>query len=589
MKTHDFIQGSQDWHDFRANHYGASEASAMLGLSPYKSRTQLLKEKKTGIAPDVDSNTQRIFDRGHEIEATSRAFAEHVIGDDLYPVTCSDGILSASCDGLTLDQSIAWECKSSNKADIETVIAGELPEKHWPQCQQVLMVTGAEKLLFTISDGTEHGSAHVWVLPNPDQMKIIVDGWDQFARDLETFEPEPEVIVAKAEPVMALPSLSIQVGGSISIQSNLEKFGERLKGFIEETNAKPKTDQDFANLEQACKVLKEAEDALKQAESNALAQTASVDEMRRTVAFLADVARTNRLTFEKLVKSEKEARKLAIVANSKDLFSEHYKAIQAELPVVFNCYMPNFAEAIKGKKTLSSMQDSVNTMLANAKIEADGLARELREKHAWYIENAGQYSFLFSDLQTLIYKDADSFQAVARNRILTHQEQEKSKAEAAAKDQAEREERIRREAEEKAQRESEAREKQIAEDAAKAERDRIAAEQEESYRKADEELAYLEQLERENQEELERGQQAKTIEDDQSQSSVGMDDVLEAEQSIDVKIAETGEVNQEAIDNTALDENVDTPSRFELVETIANEWNVSSSVAEQWLVEEFSV
>ena len=29
-----------------------------------------------------------------------------------------------------------------------------LPEEHMPQCQQVLMVTGAEKLLFVVSDGT---------------------------------------------------------------------------------------------------------------------------------------------------------------------------------------------------------------------------------------------------------------------------------------------------------------------------------------------------------------------------------------------------------------------------------------------------
>lgn len=560
MKTHDFIQGSQDWHDFRANHYGASEASAMLGLSSYKSRTQLLKEKKTGIAPDVDSNTQRIFDRGHEIEASARAFAERIIGDDLYPVTCSNGMLSASCDGLTLDQSIAWECKSSNKSDLKTVIAGELPEKHWPQCQQVLMVTGAEKMLFTISDGTEDGSAHIWVLPHHEQMKSIVDGWDQFTRDLKTFEPEPEVIVAKAEPVMWLPSLSIQVGGSISIQSNLEKFGERLKGFIEETNAKPETDQDFANLEQACKLLKEAEDALKQAESNALAQTASVDEMRRTVAFLADMARTNRLQFEKIVKSEKENRKVEITHKAMLALNDHVHSLQAELPVVLQLPKVNFADATKNKRTLSSMQDAVDTMLANAKIEADVLARELRGNHTWYIENAGQYSFLFSDLQTLIYKDADSFQAVALNRILTHQEQEKAKAEAAA------------------------REKQIAEDAAKAERERIY----EANRKTAEEMAYRESLERQNQEELERGQQTKTVANDQPETLAGMDYVLETEQSIDVQQTASGKNNQESIISKKVDEIRSAPDRDEIIATIAFEWNVSTQVAEQWLINEFS-
>lgn len=456
-KTHELVQGSIEWHQFRATHFGASEASAMLGISPYKSRTELLREKKTGIAQDVDAATQRIFDRGHEIEALARPMAEAFIREDLYPVTMSYGKLSASCDGLTFDESIAWECKSSNKADLETVRNGELPEKHWPQCQQVMLVTGAEKLLFTISDGTEDGTAHVWVNADAELQQRIVAGWEQFEKDLEAYEPEPEVIPARAEPVMALPALLIQVGGSISIQSNLDRFGERLKSFIEETNAKPETDQDFVNLEQACKVLKDAEDALKQAESNALAQTASVDEMRRTVAYLADMARNNRLTFEKLVKSEKENRKAAIVSEAKREFGEHFHKIELDLPVPFNYYMPNFADAVKGKKTLSSMQDAVNTMLANAKIEADALARELREKHAWYVEAAGEYAFLFSDLSGLIYKDSDAFKALVQNRITERKERERIEAEQKAREQKEREERIAAEAAEKARQEEQER------------------------------------------------------------------------------------------------------------------------------------
>jgi putative phage-type endonuclease len=493
--THDLQQGTPEWHQFRAQHHGASEASAMLGLSPYKGRTELLREKKTGITQDVDAATQRIFDRGHEIESLARPMAEALIVEDLFPVTMSYGNLSASCDGLTFDETIAWECKSSNKADFEIVQNGGLPEKHWPQCQQVMLVTGADRLLFTISDGTEEGTAHTWVNADAELQQRIIDGWQQFSRDLETFEPEPEVIKAQATLVDDLLLPSIVVTGQIAVESNLELFGEVLHDFIGRINVKPQTDEDFVNIGKAIKSLEKAEEWLDKQEEGVISK---FDQLNQTIALkntLKELARENRLMLQKIDKAEKENRKAQIVAAARNDLFEHQQRIQSELPVTFTHQAVNFADAIKGKKTISSMQDAVNTMLANAKIEADALARDLREKHVWYIENAGEYSFLFSDLSALIYKDSDSFQAVCRNRIMTHQEQEKAKAEAAEKAQAEREKRIAAEAAEKA---------------AKAERERIAAEQAankmaEEQAKSDQ--AYREKLELLNQEELERAAQ----------------------------------------------------------------------------------
>ena len=410
-----------------------------------------------------------------------------------------------------------------------------------------MYVTGAEKLLFTISDGTEDNTAHVWVYPDTDKKQRIIAGWEQFKKDLEAYEPEPEVIPAQAEPVMALPVLSIQVGGAISIQSNLDRFGERLKAFIGETNDKPETDQDFANLDQACKVLKEAEDALKQAESNALAQTASVDEMRRTVSYLADIARTNRLNFEKLVKSEKENRKQSIVQSAASALDNHCKALQAEIAVAFNFTKRNFSDAIKGKRTLSSMQDAADTMLANAMIDADALARELREKHAWFVNEAFDCRFLFNDLEQIIYKDRADFKLLVESRIKDHLEQERIKAEQAAKAQAEREERIRQEAEAKAKREAEVRERQIAEQAVKAERERIEAE------RANE-----------------------IAEHDKNEKLVA-------------KAVNEVEEHQAELKNPASKIPEQRPNRKALIEAVATKFGCTTANAEKWLIDEFGI
>lgn len=102
MIIHKLVQGSAEWHEHRRTHFNASDAPAMMGVSAYKTRTQLLHEMATGITPEHDEATLRRFSNGHRFEALARPLAEAIIGDDLYPVVCSEGNLSASFDGVTL-------------------------------------------------------------------------------------------------------------------------------------------------------------------------------------------------------------------------------------------------------------------------------------------------------------------------------------------------------------------------------------------------------------------------------------------------------------------------------------------------------
>ena len=59
MISHNVIQGSPEWHALRAEHFNASEAPAMMGESKYMSRAQLIRQKATGVVPEVDAATQR--------------------------------------------------------------------------------------------------------------------------------------------------------------------------------------------------------------------------------------------------------------------------------------------------------------------------------------------------------------------------------------------------------------------------------------------------------------------------------------------------------------------------------------------------
>jgi predicted phage-related endonuclease len=233
MRIHDLAQGSDAWHAFRLEHFGASEAAVMLGLSKRATRNELLRMKHTGVAREFSDWVQKhILDYGHEVEAQARPHVEAYIGDDLYAVTCSAGKLSASLDGLTLGQEKAWEHKQFAEELFALVAAGIVPDEHMPQCQQVLMVTGAACLIFTVSDGTPERMVHAVVLPDAAWFERIRAGWAQFEADLAAYVPQPPAPVAIAAPIETLPAVLVRMSGALTIESNLGAFGVALRAFI---------------------------------------------------------------------------------------------------------------------------------------------------------------------------------------------------------------------------------------------------------------------------------------------------------------------------------------------------------------------
>lgn len=438
MQTHDLQQGTKEWHAFRHEHFGASEAPAMMGESPYKSRSDLLREKATGIVPEVDAATQRRFDEGHRFEALARDLAEEKVGEELYPVVCSSGRLAASLDGLTMLGDVYWEHKSMNDALRAVRDHGaELPLVYQIQMEQQAMVTGAERGLFMASAWDEVGELTepplmLWYTPQPHLAARIKAGWEQFEADLANYTPEPAVEPVTAQAADALPAVFAQVSGSLSVTSNLDLFGDALRTFVARIPKKPETDQEFADTEAACKKLKEAEDRLSAAEDQALASLTSVEQMRRTVADLKDLARQTRLASEKLVKARKEEIRTSIIVDARTQFTAHINALQAEIKGVrFAQQMPDFAGAIKGLKTLSSIRDAADTALANAKIEANELAADIRGKLSWFDSNVpAEYHGLFRDLDDLVTIAPNHFEAAVSGRVEQHKAAETKKLEA---------------------------------------------------------------------------------------------------------------------------------------------------------------
>lgn len=461
-QTHDLVQGTDAWDLFRLDHYGASEAAAMLGLSKKTTRNELLRMKKTGIAKTFSDWLQvNVLDHGHEVEAAARPHTEKLIGDDLYQVTCSDGKISASCDGLTYDDRIAFEHKQWNEVLAALVALGEVPEEHMPQCQQILMVTGAEKLIFVVSDGTPQNMVYVWVLPDAEWFARIRAGWAQFEQDLAGYVPTELVAEAVGRTPESLPALRIEVTGMVTA-SNLAQYREHALAVFAGINRDLQTDQDFANAAKTVTWCGEVETRLKAAKEHALSQTESIDVLFKTIDTITEEAKSTRLELNRLVEARKLARKGEIVAGGVKGLADHVAAMNERLGKPYMPTIPvDFGGAIKGMRSFDSMQNAVDTALANAKIAASAAADRIQINLGTLREHATELAFLFPDTQVIVQKAPDDLTALVKNRIAEHHAAE-------AKKEEEQRERIRKEELARIEREAEADRQRVAREAAQA-------------------------------------------------------------------------------------------------------------------------
>lgn len=463
MKTYDVIQGSPEWHALRFTSYNASDAPVMLGCSPYQTRAELIARLATGITPEVTPETQRRFNDGHRFERLARPLGEKVIGEDLYPVSGSEDFgldkpLGASLDGCTITDEIVWEHKSLNdelRSILPEQIVGEvfvgsvalgakLPKVYRVQMEQQLMISGAQKVLFTASkwnaDDTLVEARHCWYESDPALRAEILAGWKQLAEDVKAYTPPAAAPVVVAEPVQALPAVLVQVSGQIAVRENFKEFETVLRDFLDHRLIRePKTDQDFADLDLQIKAMKGAEEALAGAEAQMLAQVQSIDQAKKTKDMLAKLVRDNRLMAEKLLASEKERRRGEIVAGGIAEFAKHIAALNERLGKAYMPTVPaDFGGVIKGMKSMNSMENAVDTELARAKIAANEIADRLQKNLDYLRDNAAEFKHLFADTAQIIQKAPDDLQALVQNRISTEKarvqaQQDRIREEAAAK------------------------------------------------------------------------------------------------------------------------------------------------------------
>lgn len=139
----------EEWIDLRASTIGGSDASAILGLNPYKSPYALFLEKTNKIIPE-DISTKEAVRLGTDLEGyVAKRFTE-VTGKKVrrenYTIFRDDmPYAHANYDRLVVGENAGLECKTTNALHLSKFKNGEYPANYYCQCMHYMMISGAER------------------------------------------------------------------------------------------------------------------------------------------------------------------------------------------------------------------------------------------------------------------------------------------------------------------------------------------------------------------------------------------------------------------------------------------------------------
>ena len=471
MKILNLQQGTKEWLDARKKHFTASDAPALMGASKYKTRKQLLDEKKGAAIEAITPAKQALFDKGHKAEDDARSVLELETMDSYLPCvgvnySFDELPLMASFDGRSDDEDHDFEHKLWNDTLAENVRNEVLEPSHYWQLEHQLLVSEDDYVLFVVSDGTAEKREMMKYYPVPGRKEELIEAWVLLQADLKNHQIE-----AKQEAVVAekcsLPAIQCSVKGS-QITTNISNCLVEVKALAKSEMARTfETDQDFADKDQLNKDVKNVRAELKERVARVKGEFVSYSEFEAIASEMDKVLQQMQSHGEKQVKQAKDAKKLAIKqAGEKELTDLAHKCDLELAPMtlmgVANLMMPDFVAAMKGKRTIDSLEDAVSMCVNKAKIEINQVMYRVVPNLQYLRDHAADYKFLFSDAQQLVNQDGEPFQAIIKSRIADHKQAEAERLEAERQ-------RIQKEEEAKAQREAEAK--------AEAERERIRKEE----------------------------------------------------------------------------------------------------------------
>lgn len=182
-------QGSREWHDWRSQGIGASEAPDIMGVG-YLTPHQLWSER-LGLTPKRESNSS--MSRGRELEPLARQKFITETGIEMHPdlrVHPGYNWMRCSLDGISNDGESIVEIKCPNRERHQMALDGVIPPEYFPQIQHQIAVCGVDFAFYFSFNGT---SGKVLEVPRDDKYIIsLISKESEFWGCLQNLE-SPEL------------------------------------------------------------------------------------------------------------------------------------------------------------------------------------------------------------------------------------------------------------------------------------------------------------------------------------------------------------------------------------------------------------
>lgn len=231
-----------------------------------------------------------------------------------------------------------------------------------------------------------------------------------------------------------MTDLIIKLTGEIT-DTNFDGWKENLIAQIKATRKDLITDDDFAEAGDLVKSIKSAERALKAAKQSAIEQAADIQKLFATIDEVSQEAREARLSLERQIKVRKAEIIESIVDEGFNDVAELLEQQNDNFALLDHSSWKNrqrFEDAVKGKRSSSSMEKAIAALIRDIKTEIENQSVEAGTKSERLGSIDDEYVPLFQDRQSLIRMTLDDLNETISQRIDFYLK-EKSEAEAEKK------------------------------------------------------------------------------------------------------------------------------------------------------------
>ncbi len=220
--------------------------------------------------------------------------------------------------------------------------------------------------------------------------------------------------------------LVIKLKGEVT-DTNFDEWKNELIARVKNVNTELVKDDDFAIAEDDVKAIKAGEKALKAAKVSALEQADEIQKLFAAIDEVSSEARDARLALERQIKKRKSEIKDEIVDEGVAAIEKYLQEQSSALQSINHSWLnrSSIEETTKGKRTSTSMQKAVTTLVVKIKAEIADREEAIKANEKTISNIDDSYSALFQDGDSLALLDADELNSTIEERIEYFEEEKK--------------------------------------------------------------------------------------------------------------------------------------------------------------------